>query len=99
MRCSSLLRSELLCKKESAFSNGVVKTLVVKCKKFDTLFVSVYRPPDTSICEWREAMCDLEWVIDMSQSNGRYGTIVMAGDFNLPNLKWEDNFPLTNALQ
>ena len=39
-------------------------------------------------------MRELECVIEMAQSNGNYGTIVMGGDFNLPNIKWEDNFSL-----
>ena len=84
---SAFLSFELLCKKKAAFSNGVVETLVIKYKKLNTLFVSVYHPPDTSISEWSEAMCDLQHVIDISQSNGGYGTIVMASYFNFPKVK------------
>ena len=87
------LRSELMCKLDTAYSNGVVETLLVKCKKLDTLFVSVYRPPDTKVNEWNEAISELETTIGMAQSDGNYGTIVMGRDFNLPNIKWENNFP------
>ena len=39
------------------FSNGVVETLLVKCKCIETLFVTVYRPPNSccNLSEWSEA--------------------------------------------
>ena len=40
-----LLRSELMCKLDTAYSNSVVETLVVKCKKLDTLFYKCIPTP------------------------------------------------------
>ena len=81
---ASFLRTELQCKLELAFSNRVVEALVIKCMKLDSLFLSLYRPPNTTISEWKDVMDQLEQAINMAQSNGGYGTIMMARDFIFP---------------
>ena len=46
------LRKELNSKIFSAFSNSVVETLIVLCKKLNTILICVYRPPSTKDEEW-----------------------------------------------
>ena len=53
---ATYLNSDLNCKLELSFSNGIVEALVIKCKKLDIIFVCVYRPPNTSVQEWSEAL-------------------------------------------
>ena len=85
------LRKELNAKLVSAFSNSVVETLIVTCKKLNTIFISIYRPPSTKSDEWSQALEKLNDEISMIQSNGCYDTIICGGDMNFPNLKWEEN--------
>lgn len=75
------------------FSNGVVEIVIVKCKKLDMIFISVYRPPNTKNCEWDQAVEFIMTTIEFSQSNGDYNRIMMAGDFNFPTLIWNDSLP------
>ena len=84
------LRNDLKCVKVCEYSNSVVEFLVVKCKTLDTLFITVYRPPDTSNSEWNEAVVKLEEVINLTKANGDYSTLMITGDFNMKNLKWND---------
>ena len=46
------LRKELNGKLFSDFSNSVVETLIVTCKKLNTIFICIYRPPSTKNDEW-----------------------------------------------
>ena len=41
------LKSELCGKLSLQYSNGTVEVLIVKVKKIDTIFVTIYRPPNT----------------------------------------------------
>ena len=81
------IKSDLQCKLMNSFSNGVVEVVSVKCKKLDTIYICVYRPPSTSVDEWRQAVSHIENEIDMAHSNSEYGTIVMGGDFNFPKIE------------
>ena len=59
------LRNDLNGKLESSYSNTVVEYVIVKVKKLDTLFISIYRPPDTSNNEWSLAIKSLNDDINM----------------------------------
>ena len=87
------VRKELQCKKVFSYSNSVVETMIVKCKKLKSLLICVYRPPSTSNSDLSEALEALDEAIVMSQANGDYDTIVMGGDFNFPSIIWENNLP------
>ena len=87
------LRSDLNCKMVNNFSNSVVETVIVKCKKLDMIFISVYRPPNTKVCEWNQAVDFIISTVELSQSHGEYNRIMMAGDFNFPSLIWNDSLP------
>ena len=87
------LRSDLNCKMINHFSNSVVEAVLVKCKKLDMIFISVYRSSNTKTCEWNQAVDFIVSSIELSQSHGEYQRIIMAGDFNFPSLIWNDSLP------
>ena len=76
------MRTDLTCKLVNNFSNSVVEVVIVACKKLDTLFISVYRTPNTSNNEWKQAVEFIMSNVELSQSHGNYGRILMSGDFN-----------------
>ena len=87
------LRKELQCKKDFSFSNSVVEIVMVKCRKLKSLFICVYRPPSTVNNEWSQAIEALDEAIELAQSHGEYDTVIVGGDFNFPNIIWEENLP------
>jgi len=87
------LITELNSKMITSFSNSVVEVCIVKSKILDTIFVSVYRPPNTQTNEWKEAVEVITKSIELAQSHGDYGTIIMSGDFNFQSLEWDNNQP------
>ena len=88
---AAYFRQNLNCRKESSFSNSTVDILTIKCKKLDTIYMVVYRPPDTCDSEWSEAINYINDTIDTIQANGGYNNIVISGDFNFSNLTWDRN--------
>ena len=66
------LREYLNGRKCKSFSNGVVDYVVVTSKVMDAVFVSIYRPPDTSFMEWNHAVSSLMEEIDLIQANGSF---------------------------
>ena len=82
-------RENILCKKVSNFSNSVVGNLIMKYKKLEKIFVSIYRPLDARNNEWDEALSELRKLIEMTQSNRVYETVIVTGDFNFQNLTWD----------
>ena len=75
------LRSELMCKLVASYSNGVCETVLMKCKKLDTIIITVYRPPDKRDKEWMEAVSHLYETIDEIQAHGGYSITIISGDF------------------
>ena len=82
-------RENILCKKVSNFSNSVVGNLIMKYKKLEKIFVSIYRPLNTKNNEWDEALSELRKLIEMTQSNRVYETVIVTGDLNFKNLTWD----------
>jgi hypothetical protein len=73
------------------YSDGVVELLVVKIRDIDSLLVGVYRPPDTTAEEWAAALDVLHEAILLAQAhNDKYRNLIMCGDFNFPDVRWED---------
>ena len=66
---------------------------MVKCRKLKSLFICVYRPPSTVNNEWSQAIEALDEAIELAQSNGEYDTVIVGGDFNFPNIIWEEHLP------
>ena len=65
-----------------------MKILGVKIQAMDTLLVCLYRPLDTFMGEWDQAIRALSDAICELQSNGKFSTIVLVGDLNLPEIDW-----------
>ena len=90
------LRKELYGKSIFRYSNTVVEALIVKVRKLRSLVVCIYRPPSTSNEEWSNALSSINDYIELAQANEGYKTILVAGDFNFPDIKWEENLPRFN---
>ena len=50
---------------------------------------SIYRPLDARNNEWDEALSELRKLIEMTQSNRVYETVIVTGDFDFQNLTWD----------
>ena len=50
--------------------------------------MAIYRPPDTSVSEWKMAVDALSEEIDMIQAHGAYQRVLIGGDINFKNLLW-----------
>ena len=84
------LRSDLGCISYYSFCNSVVEILLVKCKKLDALIRVIYRPPNTSISDWKQATDGLSEAINLALAHGDYKNLIIGGDFNLPRLTWNN---------
>ena len=72
-----------------SYSNNVVEFVVTKVRRLKAIVISIYQPPDTTVKEWKEAMDVLKEEIQLAQSNGDLTRIILGGDLNFPNLKWD----------
>jgi hypothetical protein len=72
------LSGELL----SSFDNGVVEFVIVKVHALNTVFCVFYRPPDTTLTEFSQALSELDSVLNSLPAPTP--TIVLGGDFNFP---------------
>ena len=63
------LRNDLGSVTGYTYCNNTVETLIVKCKKLDTLFIVVYGPPNTSNELWNDSLYKLEEAINMLQAH------------------------------
>ena len=82
------LRNELFPKKLCEFSNGVVEFIIMKSSILKTLFICLYRPPDTKNQEWSQALETLSEQIELAQAHSNYQRIVMDVDVNFKDCKW-----------
>ena len=69
----------------------MVDYVVVTSKVMDAVFVSIYRPPDTSYMEWNHAVSSLMEEIDLIQANGSFQRVFIGGDLNFREEKWAEN--------
>ena len=74
-----------------SYSNGVVDFVVASTKVLDAIFVAIYRPPDTSVMEWKMAVDALIEEIDLIQAHGAYQRVLIGGDINFKNLQWNSD--------
>jgi len=96
------LRSDLAATTEQIlkFSNGVVEALVTYSQKENLLIAVIYRQPDnpsgnhrSRAQEFSEALTEISSVIDSTQGTP---DIIFCGDFNLPNIDWEEEWSTLN---
>ena len=50
--------------------------------------IGIYRPPDTKVYQWSNALGILNHNITSLQRNGRYGDIYIYGDMNFHLTNW-----------
>ena len=81
------LKEKLNGRFSKAFSNGVVDCVVATSKVLDSVFVSLYRPPDTKLQEWKCALETLSSEIELLQANGMYQRVLVGGDLNFQDLQ------------
>ena len=72
------LSGELL----GSFDNGVVELVVVKVHALNTIFCVMYRPPDTTLPEFSQALSELDRLL--SDLPAPTPTLVLGGDINFP---------------
>ena len=85
------LKERLNGRLSKAFSNGVVDCVVATSKVLDSVFVSLYRPPDTKLQEWKCALETLSSELELLQANGMYQRILLGGDLNFRDLQWNSD--------
>ena len=80
------LRSDLAVKREHRFSNSVCDTLSLYIPSINLVLVNFYRPPDTSLDEFREALEDISNLVKLleEQEGIASPTVTLTGDFNFP---------------
>ena len=77
----------------ASFSNDMVEFTVVEMKVPNIVTISMYRPPGTSDTVFRNALDNLDSVLEKHEAERR--TIVLYGDMNFPDIKWtEDSEPM-----
>lgn len=99
------LRSDLAATSEQLlkFSNGVVEALVIHSKKENLLLAVIYRQPNSAgphrsgAAEFIEALNEISSVLDSTEGAP---DIIFSGDFNLPDMDWNqtNNGHTSNAL-
>ena len=72
----------------TSFSNSVVEILILKNDILNGLMIGIYRPPDTKVYQWSNALGILNHNITSLQRNGIYGDIYIYGDMNFHLTNW-----------
>ena len=82
----SSLSGELL----GTFDNSVVEFVVVKAYSLNTVFCCIYRPPDTSLREFSQALTELRKLLE--ELPAPTPTLVLGGDLNFPKevISWQN---------
>ena len=94
------VRADLTSKLIQSHSNGTCESLVVKVRNFDTLLVCMYRPPDTKLKQFEEALNVVEDALKESlKSDPKCSTIIQVGDYNFPFLSWPSRKIYKNQIQ
>ena len=82
-------RADLTTTQICKFSNNAVEALVLEIRELQALVFTIYRPPDASKEEFKEAMDAVRRAIDEAQvANPMAATVIGLGDFNLPGANW-----------
>ena len=85
-----LMKSSLSGELLGTFDNRVVEFVVVKACSLNTVFCCIYRPPDTSLQEFSQALTELKKILaDIPTPTP---TLVLGGDLNFPKdvISWQN---------
>ena len=83
------LRNDLIGQLVTSHSNSMCETLVVKVKTLNLILICVYRPPNSTVEAFEEALNVCQKAInDVTDSDPKVKDVLMLGDFNLPFISW-----------
>ena len=93
-------RADLTSKEILSHSNGTCESIVIKVKNFDILIVCMYRPPDTKLKQFEEALDVVQDAIEETMKiDVKCKKIVQVGDYNFPFLSWPSRKIYENQIQ
>ena len=72
----------------SRFDNKYCEALIISILSESTILISFYRPPETPLHLFKECMVFVQNYITQIQDTSQ--TVMLTGDFNFPNICWED---------
>ena len=82
---AAYVRNDLACQVLLSESNSVCETLILKVKSLETILISMYRPPDSSLEEFSEALGNVKDTIDKAvEKDPKLTNILQVGDYNFP---------------
>ena len=70
-----------------SWSNSICEICAIEVQ--ETILICIYRPPDCRNHEFHEAIKELEDLLERNDDKD----IVIAGDFNFPNIRWKETNP------
>ena len=94
------VRSDLTSKLIMSHSNGTCDSLAVKVKIFESIVICMYRPPDTKLEQFEDALNVVQDAIDENmKTDSKCKTILQVGDYNFPFLSWPSRKIYENQIQ
>ena len=82
------VHDNLIVSESQSFCNQYCEALVITVESEKTLIMTVYRPPDTPLNKFKETV---EFLYRALQTKDDSWVKIITGDFNFPNICWEDN--------
>jgi hypothetical protein len=80
------IRDKLIVNHEKAYSNGVCEFLIIRLAQSNTVMITFYRPPDTNVEQFQDAIDELKRIDILSTTPSP--SIILLGDFNFPSVRW-----------
>ena len=83
------LRDDLTGQLVAVGTNSMCETLAIKVKTLNLLLIAVYRPPNSTLECFEEAMDICQKAIDeVTNADPKVKDVLVMGDFNLPCISW-----------
>ena len=84
------LRNDLIGQLVATHSNNMCETLVVKVKTLNLILICVYRPPNSTLGAFEEALEVCQKAInDVTDDDPKVKDVLVVGDFNFPFISWQ----------
>jgi hypothetical protein len=80
------VKDNIACEVLSRGSNGTVEHLIIYLRKLNLVVVTIYRPPQCDNVEFNSVLDMVDQKLDAL--GAPMPTIIMNGDFNMPNVTW-----------